>query len=163
MTGVEILRARHYRLPTASAWFIRAFLVSCLLVGALGLLDNKGGTFGLVGGARVHLHRHRDLDLGRASDRAGIYEAPDGLRAVRVPGSSFARWQSIEAFEASSAWPRSRVIVVATNGHRVPLIGTAQGARIVWDDGETQDIAGVLNERLPLWKAAEGRDASRVE
>jgi hypothetical protein len=32
-------------------------------------------------------------------------------------------------------------------------MGTAQGARIAWDGGETNDIVGELNKRLRLWRS----------
>lgn len=39
-------------------------------------------------------------------------------------------------------------------GESAPIIGTAQGARIAWDGGATEDIVGELNQRLAMWRAS---------
>ncbi|HEY7932701.1 MAG TPA: hypothetical protein VID48_02660 [Solirubrobacteraceae bacterium] len=69
------------------------------------------------------------------------------------------RWELIDRFEQSKKPPRSRVLVVGTNGRVIPILGTAQGARIAWDGAETRDIAGVLNERLSIWRSQQVRAA----
>ena len=45
------------------------------------------------------------------------------------------------------------MLVIGKNGAVVPIVGTAQGARIAWDGGETNDIVGELNRRLELWRS----------
>jgi len=96
-------------------------------------------------------------DLERASDDPrGLYETADGLKIVNSRGTELVRWQLIDRFEHSRSIPKSRVLVIGKNGGVVPVVGTAQGARIAWDDGETNDIVGELNRRLELWRSHEG-------
>jgi hypothetical protein len=66
------------------------------------------------------------------------------------------RWELIDRLEQSRAIPKSRVLVIGKNGAVGPVVGTAQGARIAWDDGETNDIVGELNRRLDLWRSDHG-------
>lgn len=156
------LEPRHYRVPRATAWYLRGHTALVMLIGLLAVVANEGGTSGLVGGflcifvvVGIWLWGEHRLPL------AGVYETAQGLRAVKLVGSTFAPWHRVEAVESSSKPPRSRVMVVGANGLRVRLIGTAQGARIAWDTGETRDIVAVLNERIALWKAADDRSASQ--
>lgn len=83
--------------------------------------------------------------------RGGMYESAAGLKVVNGFGTTLLPWDSITRFERSPAWPTSRVLVVRATGRRTAIVGTAQGARITWDGGETRDIVGELNGRLALW------------
>lgn len=154
-TPAIVPEARHYRVPRRATWWGRGMALSGIVVVVLSLLSNQGGTFGLIGGlfcalavVVVWIWSERRLP------RAGIYETAEGLWVVKLVGSGFVHWQQIAGFETSSKRPRTRVMLLGVNGARVPLIGTAQGALIAWDGGETLDIVGVLNDRRVLWQAA---------
>jgi hypothetical protein len=148
---------RHYRLPNATRWFFRSFAGACAVIVVLGLLDNQGGTFGTVGvvvAATVLVLIV--VWAERAFPRYGLYESLEGIRVVNSFGSRRVPWDQIERFEQSEKWPRGRVLIVRKDGEVVPVVGTAQGARIAWSGGETRDIVGVLNERLRAWQAQHG-------
>ena len=49
---------------------------------------------------------------------------------------------------------KGRVCVVITTGLRVKLRGAEEGIPMVWNDGETRDIAGELNQRLDERRAS---------
>ena len=143
---------RHYRAPRAAIWFLRGFLTAAAGVGVLCVVDNQSGVpdglvaivyYGFLAGILVWGERFLP--------RAGMYESGDGLRVVHSFGSTTFHWESIARFEHSLTPPRSRVLVVGHDGRRTPIIGTAQGSRVTWDEGdETTDIVAVLNERLRL-------------
>jgi hypothetical protein len=117
------------------------------------LLDNHGGTFGTVGVAVAAMVLVLVVVWSEyAFPKYGLYESSEGIRVVNSFGSSGLPWDRIERFEQSKDWPRSRVLIVRTDGEVVPVVGTAQGARIAWSGGETRDIVGVLNERLGVWQ-----------
>ena len=151
---------RHYQPPRLGIWYGPAFLAFCALVGLLAVLDNHGGVpspaiaialYGCLGAIWLWAER--------LWVRAGLYETDEGLEIVNSFGSRTIRWESIERFEASLRSPRSRVRMIGHNGASVPVVGTAQGSRIVWEDGETRDIVGELNRRLASrLSQAGGRD-----
>ena len=145
---------RHYRVPRAAIWSLRAFLTAAAGVGVLCVADNQSGLpdevvaivyYGLLAGILVWGER--------LVPRAGMYESADGLRVVHSLGSTTFPWGSIARFEHSSTVPRSQVLVVRHDGRRTPIIGTAQGSRITWGEGDTTDIVGVLNERLRMLRS----------
>jgi hypothetical protein len=140
---------RHYQAPRLGVWYGRGFLVFCALVGLLAVLDNHGAIpspaiamalSGCLGAIWVWAER--------LWGRAGLYETDEGLKIVHSFGSTTVRWESIERFEASLRSPKGRVRMIGKNGASGLVVGTAQGSRIVWDDGETRDIVGELNRRL---------------
>lgn len=151
---------RHYSVPGATRWFLRCFLAAVALIVLGSLLDNQSGLSAPV----IAIPYYAVLALivvwsERALPRAGMYESAEGIRIVRLGGSVTLRWELIARFEHSDRRPRSRVLVVANNGQVVPIVGTAQGARIVWNGGETRDIVGVLNERLLTWRSQQAGGA----
>jgi hypothetical protein len=150
---------RHYRVPSAARRTIRAFLAVCALVGVLALTDNEGS----ISTALIGIVYYSVLALilvweELALPRAGMYESDEGIRVVQaLPWrGELLRWDLIASFEQSRTWPRSRVLVLGNNGARVPVAGTAQGSRIVWDGGETRDIVATLTERLEAWRTVHG-------
>jgi hypothetical protein len=148
---------RHYLAPKKARWVLRFYLAAALVVMLVALLDNHGGTFGTV--AVVVAATVLVLIVvwaERAFPRYGLYESVEGIRVVNSFGSGRLPWDQIERFEQSKKWPRSRVLIVRKDGEVVPVVGTAQGARIAWNGGETRDIVGVLNERLRVWQAQHG-------
>jgi hypothetical protein len=129
----------HYRAPAAAAWCVRGFLTFGVLMGA-GQPQRDSRL-----GVRARLLRmsrwHHGVD--RVADAAHrVYESAEGLRFVHSLGSETFRWDSIARFEHSPTRPRSQVLVVGHDDRRHRPIGTAQGCRITWDDGETDDIVG---------------------
>lgn len=146
---------RHYRLPAAGRRYLRGFLAFCSLVVLGSLLDNQSGISPAViavpvctGLAVVGIWGERLMTRG------GMYETAGGLKVVHGFGTSLFPWERIARFERSHSRPTSRVVVVGMAGERAPIIGTAQGARIVWDGGATKDIVGELNQRLAMWRAS---------
>lgn len=146
---------RHYRAPAVAVRCVRGFLTFGVLIGVLSLLDNHSGIpgwafalvyYGCLAGIAAWTEWLMPL--------TGVYESAEGLRFVHSLGSETFRWDSIARFEHSPTRPRSQVLVVGHDGRRRRPIGTAQGSRIRWDDGETDDIVGVLNECLRLWRSA---------
>jgi hypothetical protein len=139
---------RHYRLPRATRLFFRCFAASGALIVLASLLDNQGEVpASVIAGVCYTALALVVVWAERAFRRAGMYESAEGIRVVNMLRSVDLRWELIARFEHAEKWPRSRVLV-GENGRVVPILGTAQGARIVWKGGETRDIVGVLNERL---------------
>jgi hypothetical protein len=152
---------RHYRVPSAARWYMRFFIGSVALVGLALVLDSHGGLspvaiaigwYAMVAALAVWGER--------LMTRAGLYESADGIKVVNSFGSTSCRWEFIARFEQSRKWPKSRVFVVVRNGAVIPIVGTAQGARIAWQDGDTNDIVGVLNERLDAWRSEHAAGAT---
>lgn len=145
---------RHYQLPPRTIWVLRGFIAMCETFGVIAVLDNQGGTFGIVVGLVCCVGLVAIWIRAEASwPKVGLYETSDGLRAVGlsvVGGLRTLRrfsWEHIDRFEISRASKR-RVMVVLRGGRATWLLGTKQGVRISWGDGETTDIAEVLNQRL---------------
>ncbi len=150
----EAILDRHYRAPKAALWYMRCFLAASALLVIPVSLDNRSGAPALaITVPYVTVLGVLFVWAERRFPKAGMFETDEGLRVVRLIGSADLRWDLIAGFEASQRPPRSRVLVVAKSGRRVPIVGTAQGARIAWDGGDTRDIVGVLNERLATWRA----------
>lgn len=145
---------RHYQLPSATRWFLRCLVAAGALIGIPVLLNNQSGLSTPVVATLYYAAFAAVLVWGeRALPKCGLYESAEAVTAVKMGGSVSFRWELIERFEHSKTRPRSRVLVVEKNGRIVPVVGTAQGARIVWSGGETRDIVGVLNERLASWRS----------
>jgi hypothetical protein len=144
---------RHYGVPAPAVWGSRGI---CLVVALIvvywvtrsqstlaAVLVAAGGAvfvglFTLAGEKLLH--------------RAGLYETPDGLRIVNTWGSSVVPWDDIGQFQRGAASPTSRVFVQRTDGRLTLIYATAQRTRIPWENGETRDIVGGLNDRLNFWR-----------
>ena len=145
---------RHYRLPRATARFLWGFLAFCAIVVAAAVSTSSSGSSALAVALPVYAVLALVAFWGRRLiTRGGIYETADGLKIVNGFGSVTHRWDLIARFEQSAVRPKSRVLIVGLNGKTVPIVGTAQGARITWDGGDTKDIVSVLNQRLELWRS----------
>lgn len=81
--------------------------------------------------------------------KSGLQEDANGITNRRFAGYMHWPWAGIEKV----VHVRSRVYVILRTGQAVPLIGIAQGYRTTWCGDATRDIAGVLNDRLALWRA----------
>lgn len=126
----------------------------CSLVVLGSLLDNQSGISPAVIGVPVYTGLAVVGIWGeRLMIRGGMYETAGGLEVVHSFGTSLFPWEEIARFERSGSRPTSRVLVIGTSGETAAIIGTAQGARIAWDGGQTQDIVGELNKRLAVWRA----------
>ena len=100
--------------------------------------------------------------MERSFRRGGMHESDAGLRIVTGWSSRTVPWESIASFRQAATSSRSRVLIVGTNGVISPIAGLAQGARICWRGGETDDIVEVLNARLSDWRSEHPRMRSRV-
>lgn len=84
----------------------------------------------------------------------GLRESPSGIANLRPVWLSIRYrrepWENILRFQSV----KSIVFVIVRDGTPWRLVGVAQGARTTWDDGETRDIVGVLNQRLEGWRLA---------
>jgi hypothetical protein len=87
------------------------------------------------------------LWVERVGTRIGVYERTDGLFCRTAVGSYLLPWASVDGFEAEHVLTHRYVYARRRSGGRVRL-PVAQGANVVWHDGATRDIVGVLNERL---------------
>jgi hypothetical protein len=150
---------RHYQMPPSTIWALRGFLVMCAVFIVLALLDNQGGTFGIVVGIICGVALVTIWIRGETSSpKIGLYETFDGLHAVGLSLTGGVRtlsrcsWEQIDRFERSQR--SRRVTVVLRSGRNRSLLGTKQGVRISWGDGETTNIAEVLNQRLNDWRAS---------
>jgi hypothetical protein len=151
---------RHYGMPRLLRWTIRCFAAFMEVIFALALLDNQGGTFGLVGAGIAGLLILMGWLRAEASmPTTGIYESADGLRVVGLGMLGGTRtlqaisWDRIDHFETRR--PSShRVLVVGRDGRTVSMLGARQGALFAWGDGETRDTAGILNQRLHEWRTS---------
>jgi hypothetical protein len=142
---------RHYRLPRATARFLWSFLVFFAIVVAVAISTSSSGSAPVIALPVYTVLALVAFGGRRLTAKGGMYETAAGLKVVNGFGSVTHRWDLIATFEQSRARPKSRVLIVGLNGKTLPIVGTAQGARITWDGGETNDIVGVLNQRLELW------------
>ena len=85
------------------------------------------------------------------SDLAGRGWLPFGYR--RQP------WGDIERF----ADVRKQVWAIRRDGSIWRVNGMVQGARIQWDDGESCEIVGVLNDRLAAWRSSHANDDTATD
>jgi hypothetical protein len=93
----------------------------------------------------------------RRGVRQGLYESELGLTVVNLYTSYPLLWADVAGFDHRRTGTWDRVYAKRSDG-RVRAVATVlQGQRVVWDDGETRDIVGVLNQRL-----AEVRGVSQV-
>lgn len=157
---------RHYRLPPFTIWWVRGLHLTFCATIAIGLLNNEGGTFGVVGSIVCGLWIVTAWIRSELSwPKVGLYETAVGLQTVRLSFSGGPHtmghfpWAQIECFEPSGLRKR-RVRAVFRNGFATDLLGTRQGWRITWDGGETTDMVDVLTHRLQEWRASQVRKSA---
>lgn len=144
---------RHYCVPAPAVWASRGTCLGVTLI-VLYWVTRTQSTIGAVlvaaGGALfVGLFT---LAGEKLLQRAGLYETLEGLRIVNTWGTSVVPWDDIRQFEQGAASPTSRVFIQRTDGRLTLIYATAQRTRITWENGETRDIVGVLNDRLHCWQ-----------
>lgn len=142
---------RHYRIPVTGVWIGRTLMVLYALCAVPFLLSSPYVVVGIALLASVVVIA---AWMERLFRRGGIRETDAGLSIMAGWRSKTIRWEHIAAFRQSRTVPRSRVLIIGMNGAVEPIVGTSQGARVRWRDGETHDIVGVLNTRLEEWRAA---------
>lgn len=136
---------RHYKSP-AVRWAVGAAFAVGLLALALLVSERAAALFVVIavaGGVFAIWQGSAALRNG------GVREGPDAMTNRRFTAYVHWRWRDIERFDHVG----SRVYVVPRTGRAIPLIGIAQGYRVTWRGGQTRDVAGLLNERLDLWRA----------
>ena len=84
----------------------------------------------------------------RVTIKTGLEESPAGFIDHRNFGSRRLTFEDIERFDHRKTLSVDRVYAVRRDGKGVPIQGLVQGRRMIWDGGETNDIVGVLNDRL---------------
>ena len=80
--------------------------------------------------------------------KTGVYEDRDGITVKGVLGSTHFKWDELAGFDHKLVGVRDLVFAVPTAGGFLRLSNLLQGQRVIWEDGETEDILGVLTERL---------------
>jgi hypothetical protein len=107
-----------------------------------GLIAERAGlVFVAVAGAGTILAVWQAAAVWR---NGGVRETLDGITNRRMVRHLHWRWEEIDEF--THVGPR--VYLVTRDRRTWPLIGVAQGWRIVWKGGESRDIVGVLNRDL---------------
>jgi hypothetical protein len=84
--------------------------------------------------------------------RAGVYEVEQGIVARSLFGSTLIDWRQVAGFEHRRQGTHDIVYARRTDGSRHRVTHVLQGQRVVWRNGETRDIDGLLNERLKEWQ-----------
>lgn len=85
--------------------------------------------------------------------RTGLQESSEGFVNHGNLGSSVLPLRRIEQFQSRRIGLVDRVYAIGTDGVATPIQGLSQGQPVVWHDGESRDIVGVLNARLAVLKA----------
>jgi hypothetical protein len=84
--------------------------------------------------------------------KQGIHESDTGLTCVTMYGARLVGWREVATFEHRQTGTWDRVFARGHDGRARVLPSVLQGQRIVWSDGETRDIVGILNGRLADWR-----------
>lgn len=85
--------------------------------------------------------------------RTGLQESSEGFINHSNLGTTVLPLSRIEQFQSRRIGLVDRVYAVSADGVGTPIQGLSQGQPVVWDDGESHDIVGVLNTRLAVLKA----------
>jgi hypothetical protein len=87
--------------------------------------------------------------------KTGLEECQAGFIDHHNFGSRVLRLQDIERFDHRKSGRLERVFAVREHdGKGIPIQGLFQGRRVAWQDGDTDDIVAVLNERLLARRAS---------
>lgn len=85
--------------------------------------------------------------------KGGVYEKDDGITLRSLFSSTHLGWGDLDRFEHQRRGTHDFVYARLTDGSRRRLTNLLQGQRVLWDDGQTNDIVSVLSERLAKWRA----------
>lgn len=89
------------------------------------------------------------LWMEKVTVRTGLEEVEDGYVYRHSFGSHHFRFDEVVHFEAGrmAFWRGTPAVHLVLRDGRMRIEGLVQGRPTSWDDGETDDIVGVLNER----------------
>jgi hypothetical protein len=93
--------------------------------------------------------------------RSGVYEAEHGIIVTGLFRTTCISWKDLAGFDHERRGTHDIVYARRTDGSRQRLVNVLQGQRVVWRDGETRDILGVLMRRLG--EVGDGADRSPNE
>lgn len=82
--------------------------------------------------------------------KSGVIENHNGITAKGAFTTVYFEWSTISGFNHARAGSRDLVFVTLKDGRTRRLPNVLQGQRVVWEDGQTDDILGVLSEQLAI-------------